>query len=233
MNRVGLKHIALNRFPLKHARDFLSLAQILVRGDVVYQEPLSFKKRLECIRFYFSADGIRRLQVAPGRAGSRWLQLGVALALDVANGGDGEYDFENEVFYPRDGLTCQRLDWRVPTGAAEKMHARTGGPTLSRSSPLGSIFMTRKRRSTPSKIREFHPAGWPTASPRPPLIQTATWRHCITGRERSPRSCGIRSGPARRKETGTSFQHSRLTEPFGLDSEWTANHPLSLQLLAT
>ena len=130
MNRVGLKHIALNRFPLKHARDFLSLMQILVRGDVIYQEPLSFQKRLECIRFYFSADGIRRLQVAPWRAGSRWLQLGVALALDLANGGDGEYDFENEAFYPSQGLACRRLDWRVPTGAAEKMHARTGGPTL-------------------------------------------------------------------------------------------------------
>lgn len=130
MNRVGLKHIALSRFPLKPARDLLSLAQILVRGDVVYQEPLSFKKRLECIGFYFSADGIRRLQVAPRRAGSRWLQLGVALALDLANGGDGEYDFKDEVFYPRDGLIFRRLDWRVPTGAAEKKHTRTSGPIL-------------------------------------------------------------------------------------------------------
>ena len=130
MNTVGLKHIALNRFPLKHIWDSLSLMQILMRGDPNYQRPLSLKQKLDCIKFYFSADRIRCLRVAPPRSGSGWGQLGLALALDLANGGDGEYTFENHTFYPREGLNCQRLDWRVPSGDTERMYYRGGDPAL-------------------------------------------------------------------------------------------------------
>lgn len=128
--KPGWKHLALNRFPLKHIWDSLSLVQILVRGEPNYRRSLSFKQKLDCMKFYFSADGIRRLQVAPPRSGNRWGQFGLALALDLANGGDGEYTFENNVFFPRDGLICQRLDWRVPIGDTEREHYRTGGPVL-------------------------------------------------------------------------------------------------------
>lgn len=130
--KPGWKHIALNRFPLKHIWDSLSLMQILLRGEPNYRRSLSSKQKLNCVKFYFSADGIRRLQVAPPRSGSRWGQLGLALALDLANGGDGEYTFENDIFYPRDGLICQRLDWRVPTGDMERMHYRMGKPFMGK-----------------------------------------------------------------------------------------------------
>jgi hypothetical protein len=118
------------RFPVKHTWDALSLLQILLRGDVADGHPLTLRKRLECIRFYIFADGTRRLYAATHRAGTKWIELGLALALDLAEGGDGEYEFAGDWYYPRSGLTTQRLDWRVPTGAWEAAHRRETGPTL-------------------------------------------------------------------------------------------------------
>ncbi len=125
----GTLQIALNRFPLKHAWDALALAQIMVRGDLQYQRPLSFGKRLECLRFYFTAEGIDRLYVAPSRAGTIWTRLGLELALDLAGGGDGEYVSEGE-FFPRRGLSHRYFDWRVPTGVLDEICRRSDGPAF-------------------------------------------------------------------------------------------------------
>ena len=125
----GRIQIALNRFPLKHGWDALALAQILVRGDVQYPRPLSFRKRLDCLRFYFTAEGIDRLYMAPSRAGTTWTRLGLELALDLARGGDGEYVSEGE-FYPSKGLSHRYFDWRVATGALDEKFTRSDGPAF-------------------------------------------------------------------------------------------------------
>ena len=106
------------------------MAQILARGDMSDHLPLSFAQRWNCVRFFVSADGVRNLHAVHSRAGTLWQQLGLALAIDLAAGGDGEYTVENNLFWPRDGLAYRPLDWRVPNGMAEIMYRRSGGPTL-------------------------------------------------------------------------------------------------------
>ncbi len=123
-------HTALNRFPLKQGWDGLSLAQILLRGDLIYGEPLSLARRLSCLGFYFSPGVSNRLYVVPPRSGTTWGQLGMELALDLAAGGDGEYSFENNRFWPRDGRNSQLLDWRVPSATMDREFHRPGGPLL-------------------------------------------------------------------------------------------------------
>ena len=130
--RLLRKDIAMNRFPLKHLADAAALAKVLVRGDVIHGRPLGLAKRLDCLRFYFQADGVFRLHAVLPRAGTLWSELGMTLAIDLAQGGDGEYAYEKGLFWPRDGLAYRRLDWRVPTGAAEAAHGRDGGPAFGR-----------------------------------------------------------------------------------------------------
>lgn len=123
-------HIAANRFPIKHIWDSLALAQVLSRGNVVTRQSLTPRQRFDCLKFYFSANGQSRLLVATPRSANRWTHLGIALAFDLANGGDGEYQFENGHFYPTKGLTAHRLDWRIPTGEAEVMYHRPNRPSM-------------------------------------------------------------------------------------------------------
>ena len=119
-----------NRFPLKHAADLLSISAIAVFGDRVYGEPLDFRKRLACLRFYFTADEVTRLHACLPRAGSIWSELGMRLAIELAAGGDGEYTYENGLFWPTNGLAYRRLDWRVPMGSIERMFLRANAPAL-------------------------------------------------------------------------------------------------------
>ena len=58
------------------------------------------------------------------------MELGMGMAVDLANGGDGHYTFEDDSYYLRSGLSCRRLDWRVPTGETERMYQRSDGPAL-------------------------------------------------------------------------------------------------------
>ena len=125
-----LKTKALQRSPLKQGADILSLLQILVRGDAANHTPVALKRRLECVRFYFAADGTHRLFAAAHRSGNKWIELGLALAFDLARGGDGAYEYEGDWFFPRDGLAAQRLDWRVPSGEWDRTHRRANGPAL-------------------------------------------------------------------------------------------------------
>lgn len=124
------KHVVLSRTPVKQTWDLLALAQVLVRGNVANETRLSIRQKARCVRFYFEPNGIRRLWVSMPRSGARWSQLALALALDLDAGGDGEYVYEKDIFYPTRGHICQRLDWRVPTGEWEAQHSRSSGPVL-------------------------------------------------------------------------------------------------------
>jgi len=130
--RLLRKDIAMNRFPLKHLADAAAMAKVLVLGDVIHDRPLGLAKRLDCLRFYFQADGVSRLHAALLRSGALWSELGMKLAIDLANGGDGEYTYEKGLFWPSQGIAYRRLDWRVPTGAVETMYVRESGPALGR-----------------------------------------------------------------------------------------------------
>jgi hypothetical protein len=126
-----MQYVAGNRFPIKQVRDALALARVCLTGQASMPTPLPVRERMKCLRFYFHADGIRRLFSVSNRSGARWIQLALELALDLAAGGDGEYVYENDHFYPRHGMMFQRLDWRVPTGEWESQHARTTGPAMA------------------------------------------------------------------------------------------------------
>lgn len=121
------KQSALNRFPLKDAWDMLALAQLFMRGSVAANVSLTMQQKLACLQFYFDGSGVKRLFATPNRSGSRWSQLTVELAIDLQNGGDGEYVYENDHFYPTKGQLFSRLDWRTPSGLWVEQHARQSG----------------------------------------------------------------------------------------------------------
>ena len=120
----------MNRFPFKHGWDALALGRILLKGDPICGRRLDLETRLECLRFYFRTGDVHRLHAALPRSGHLWSELGMALAIDLANGNDGEYTYEEGLFYPTNGLGYRRLDWRIPTGAIDTMYNRRTGPAL-------------------------------------------------------------------------------------------------------
>ena len=126
------KEVLLNRFPLKHVADAGALAKILIQGDPFSERRLDLATRLKCVGFYFAADSVRRLHVTSPRSGSLWSELGMVLAIDLATGGDGEYTYENDIFWPRAGLAYRRLDWRHPMGDFETIFVRSDGPALGK-----------------------------------------------------------------------------------------------------
>ena len=126
----GRHHILANKFPFKHAWDALALLKMATQLSPYQGITLGLAERTALFRFYFNANGIRRIYAASPRSGHLWSDLGMALAIDLANGNDGEYSYEDDLFYPRDGLHYRRLDWRIPTGAVDKMYHRQNGPAL-------------------------------------------------------------------------------------------------------
>ena len=122
--------ISFNRFPLKQGWDALALGQVLVRGDMFYGKSVGLKGRLDCARFFFSADGIRNLFATLTRSGSQWSLLGLQLALDLAAGGEGDYHFDNG-WVPSGNIRYTKLDWRTPQGTfAAQMHAPIVSPVV-------------------------------------------------------------------------------------------------------
>jgi len=119
-----------NRQPRKTAADLLSLTRAIVQGDIHYGMRVPLSRRLACVPFYFATPKPQRLIAVPPRSGTTWGQLGMELALDLANGGDGTYVFENHRFWPSGGRGGQLLDWRVPLGTMAGEFSRTGGPLL-------------------------------------------------------------------------------------------------------
>ena len=84
-------HAALNRFPLKQAANTAALLEICVAGNVCTDDPIGFAGRLRYLLFCFSAYGANRMHAGTARSGTLWSEFAMALAIDMANGGDGEY----------------------------------------------------------------------------------------------------------------------------------------------
>jgi hypothetical protein len=124
--------IGANRFPIKQAWDGLALSRILLSGSPYGKAHVTLDQRLDCLRFYFHSGDVRRLHAAQPRSGHLWSELGMALAIDLAQGGDGEYTYENDLFYPTNGIGYRRLDWRIPLGIANRMYDRSSGPGTAR-----------------------------------------------------------------------------------------------------
>ena len=110
---VRARDIVLNRFPAKDIWDALSLGQICVRPD------LDFRQKLRCLRFYFDGGRINNVCATLQRSGYGWYSLAIALAMDLAAGGKGEYGYINNSWYPSGGNRWYRLDWRVPAGTMD------------------------------------------------------------------------------------------------------------------
>ncbi len=113
-------HVLGNRFPIKHAWDAAAVLKILLGGQ----------RRLACLRFYFESAGVRNLYAIGSRSGMVWSLLGMSLAWDLANGGDGEYRSDGDMFWPTRGLNHMRFDWRVATGEFERMYEWRDGPVF-------------------------------------------------------------------------------------------------------
>jgi len=133
LSRSGCLDIALSRFPLKHIWDGLSIGRMLARHD------LDRAQKRRCLRFYFDAAGIRNLYSTLTRSGSHWSLLGIALAADLANGGDGDYDYGNEYWFPHGGAIYTKLDWREPAGDWD----------VELDTAIGSIADTKRLKATP------------------------------------------------------------------------------------
>jgi len=99
-----------NRFPVKQTWDALALARVGARRDITIDQ------KLACLRFYFTAGGIRNLFATLTRSGSHWSLLGIAIARDLAEGGRGDYVFKGDAWIPQAGAVYTKLDWRAPTG---------------------------------------------------------------------------------------------------------------------
>ncbi len=94
---------------MKQCWDILSLGQVAMRRD------LTTGQKAACLKFYFSAAGIRNLYATLTRSGSHWSLLGIALARDLAQGGKGDYEFRDDAWIPSAGAVYTKLDWRAPT----------------------------------------------------------------------------------------------------------------------
>lgn len=124
-------HSIKNHFPVKHYYDTCSLVKIALLGTAQgYENKLPFQQRLNCLNFYFNGNGVDCLHAMLPRTGSHWSELVLSLAIDLSKGGSGDYSYERELYWPREGLNSRRLDWRVPTGMSEKNHHRTDGPAV-------------------------------------------------------------------------------------------------------
>ena len=102
--------LVMGHFPMKQAWDGLALGQVALRPD------LSPRQKCNCFRFYFDGGGVDNLFATLGRCGRWWTCLTIALALDLAKGGQGEYVYENDAWYAHGGMRYAKLDWRVPAG---------------------------------------------------------------------------------------------------------------------
>jgi len=103
--------LRLNRFPMKQGWDLLSL------GQIALSRRYGAGAKARCLAFYFTAGGIRNLYATLPRSGTHWSLLGIALARDLAQGGEGNYDFVVDAWVARAGAVHTKLDWREPAGA--------------------------------------------------------------------------------------------------------------------
>ena len=90
--------VIANRFPIKQAWDLAALGKLVLTGHLQIDRgqivPLGIAQRLDCIRFYLTGSGIRNLYATMGRAGWHWSLLGIQLAMDLKDGGSGDYYYK-------------------------------------------------------------------------------------------------------------------------------------------
>ena len=98
--------------PYKTVWDGLALGQICLRRDLTAQQ------KKACLKFYFDAAGIGNLYASLTRCGSHWSFLSIHVALDLAAGGDGNYDYVDDLWIVAPGFRYTKLDWRTPMGRA-------------------------------------------------------------------------------------------------------------------
>ena len=137
--------IVMNRFPAKLIWDALSLGQILVRSD------LSLKQKLGCGKFYRDGGGIDNLLATLTRSGQAWLELTIALALDLARGGDGNYTYRDDVWYLEDGTIFAKLDWRTAIGQKDEVRVFDVGNSVHLHTHH-AYYRTRCRRVKGMKV---------------------------------------------------------------------------------
>ncbi len=103
--------IAAGRTPVKQLWDAAALAKFCTRGDMTWQQKQAY------LGFYFNAaDHIQPLFVTLTRSGFHYSMLTIQLALDLADGGSGEYYYADRGWrLERGGLLYTHLDWRTPT----------------------------------------------------------------------------------------------------------------------
>jgi hypothetical protein len=107
---VRARDIVLNRFPAKDIWDALSLGQLFLRPD------FDFRQKLNCLGFYFDGGKIDNVCATLSRSGYGWYSLAIALAMDLAAGGKGDYAYIDNWWHPSGGVRYTKLDWRVPAG---------------------------------------------------------------------------------------------------------------------
>jgi len=106
-----------NNFFVKSALDLSALGRLVVKGQLqisnTVTEDLDFGQRLDCVRQYLGGHGIKNLYATMGRSGWHWSLLGIQLAMDLENGGEGDFYYAEPFWIPGTGsLRFAELEWR-------------------------------------------------------------------------------------------------------------------------
>ena len=96
---------------------------------------LDLRQKSSALAFYMTAGAVDNLYPTLTRSGSHWSLLGLAVAYDLAKGGDGNYDYGDEFWLPHGNVIYSKLDWREPTD--------TFNPDADLA--IGSIYYAKKR----------------------------------------------------------------------------------------
>lgn len=82
---------------------------------LIRTEKITLPELLECMRFYLTAYGERRLLATLPRSGHHWATLMLAVAKDIAEGGEGDYTYATEIRdWPIRLKLLASFDWRTP-----------------------------------------------------------------------------------------------------------------------
>jgi hypothetical protein len=106
-----------NSFFVKAAMDIAALSRLVVNGQLqisnTVAKKLNFQQRLNCVHHYMGGHGIKNLYATMGRAGWHWSLLGIQLAMDLENGGKGDFYYAEPFWIPSSGaIRFAELEWR-------------------------------------------------------------------------------------------------------------------------
>jgi hypothetical protein len=80
----------------------------------VFNREILIREALECAKFYFTAYGVRRLCVTLPRSGHNYTLRIINSAWDIAQGGTGEYYYDEEKAVWKPAYLQAAFDWRTP-----------------------------------------------------------------------------------------------------------------------